>query len=195
MTRVRSLCVFCSSSDLVPQSFRQDAESLADRLVAAGTTLVYGGGSVGLMGALADRMLSRGGRVVGVIPRFLADKELAHGRLTEMIVTETMHERKQEMSRRAEAFAVLPGGFGTLEEFFEILTWKQLHLHDRPIIVANTGGWFDPILAWFDKGVELNMVKKRNVDMVTIVKDAGEIVEELFRQRRSEPAPPTFEKV
>ncbi|HEY5996378.1 MAG TPA: TIGR00730 family Rossman fold protein, partial [Candidatus Deferrimicrobiaceae bacterium] len=122
MTRVRSLCVFCSSSDRVPQSFRKDAESLADRLVAAGTTLVYGGGSVGLMGALADRMLSRGGRVVGVIPRFLADKELAHGRLTEMIVTETMHERKQEMSRRAEAFAVLPGGFGTLEEFFEILT-------------------------------------------------------------------------
>jgi uncharacterized protein (TIGR00730 family) len=194
VTRIRSLCVFCSSSDHVPQAFRSDAESLADRLVAAGTTLVYGGGSVGLMGVLADRVLSRGGSVVGVIPRFLADKELAHGRLTEMIVTETMHERKQEMSRRAEAFAVLPGGFGTLEEFFEILTWRQLHLHARPIVVANTQGWFDPILAWFQKAVELKMVKKGNLDLVTVVPEAGEIVEALFRLRRSETLHPTFDK-
>lgn len=192
--RIRSLCVFCSSSDQVPPAFRTDAETLADRLVAAGITLVYGGGSVGLMGVLADRMLSHGGSVTGVIPRFLAEKELAHGRLTELISTETMHERKQEMSRRAEAFAVLPGGFGTLDEFFEILTWKQLHLHDRPIIVANTDGWFDPILAWFEMAAEMKMVKKRNLELVTVVKDAGEIVETLFRLRRSATPPPSFEK-
>ncbi len=191
--KIGSLCVFCSSSDNVPSAFRADAEALADRLVAAGINLVYGGGSVGLMGVLADRVLSRGGTVTGVIPRFLSEKELAHGRLTELILTETMHERKQEMSRRAEAFAVLPGGFGTMEEFFEILTWKQLHLHDRPIVVANTEGWFDPILAWFENAVELRMVKRRNVEMVTVVKDAAGIVEALFSFRRAESTLSSFE--
>lgn len=193
--KIRSLCVFCSSSNHVPESFRADAESLADRLAAAGISLVYGGGSVGLMGVLANRMLARGGTVTGVIPRFLADKELSHGRLTELILTETMHERKQEMSRRADAFAVLPGGFGTMEEFFEILTWKQLHLHDRPIVVANTEGWFDPILAYFEKAVELKMVKRRNVEMLAVAANAGEVVETLFRLRRTVSGSPTFENI
>jgi uncharacterized protein (TIGR00730 family) len=147
------------------------------------------------MGVLADRMLSRGGRVVGVIPRFLADKELAHGRLTELVLTDTMHERKQEMSRRADAFAVLPGGFGTLEEFFEVLTWKQLRLHDRPIVVSNRDGWFDPILAWFRTAVDSRMVKRRNLDLLTVVTDGGEIVDAIFRLRRAEGVHPVFDKV
>jgi hypothetical protein len=192
--QTRSLCVFCSSSNHLPAAFRSDAEALADRLVAADISLVYGGGSVGLMGVLADRVLSRGGRVVGVIPRFLADKELAHGRLTELVLTETMHERKQEMSRRADAFAVLPGGFGTLEEFFEVLTWKQLRLHARPIVVANTGGWFDPVLAYFEKAVELQMVRRKSLDLVTVVDDGAQIVEALFKLRRTDILNPTFEK-
>ena len=120
------LCVFCSSSDLVPEHFREDTIALADRMVEERIGLVYGGGSVGLMGILADRILGGGGNVVGVIPEFLRTEELAHDGLTEMIVTQTMHERKSEMGRRADAFAVLPGGFGTMDEFFEILTWRQL---------------------------------------------------------------------
>lgn len=177
--------MFCSSSDLVPDDLKRDAEALADRMVAAGISLVYGGGSVGLMGVLANRVLARGGKAIGVIPRFLADKELAHPRLTELVLTETMHERKQEMSRRADAFAVLPGGFGTLEEFFEVLTWKQLHLHDRPIIVANAGGWFDPVAAYFEKAVELRMVRRKNLGLFTVVERGEQVVEALFRIRRS----------
>lgn len=183
--KIESICVFCSSSDQVPDDLKQDAEALADRMVAAGISLVYGGGSVGLMGVLANRVLARGGKAIGVIPRFLADKELAHPRLTELVLTETMHERKQEMGRRADAFAVLPGGFGTLEEFFEVLTWKQLHLHDRPIIVANAGGWFDYVAAYFEKAVELRMVRRKNLGLFTVVERGEQVVEALFRIRRS----------
>jgi uncharacterized protein (TIGR00730 family) len=194
VTRVRRLCVFCSSSDRVPEAFREDARTLADAMADAGISLVYGGGSIGLMGTLADRLLARGGRVVGVIPRFLADKELAHGGLAELVVTETMHERKTEMSRRADAFAVLPGGFGTMEEFFEVLTWKQLRLHDRPVVVANTGGWFDPLLDWFARAVELKMVKRGNLGMLTVVPDAGGIVGALRRLRPKAAAPSALER-
>ena len=180
---ISTLCVFCSSSDLVPDRFRVDTVALADGMVRTGISLVYGGGSVGLMGILADRVLGGGGNVVGVIPEFLRTKELAHEGLTEMIVTKSMHERKIEMSRRADAFAVLPGGFGTMDEFFEILTWRQLGLHAKPIIVANTGGWFDPILSYFRQAENRGMVSRENLALVEIV-DAGEKVVETLRGLR-----------
>src|SRR3989304_3282344 len=127
--KIHRLCVFCSSSNLVPEHFRSDAIALADRLIDEKITLVYGGGSVGLMGILAGRFLGGGGEVSGATPESPPGEELAHEGLTEMVVTRSMHERKIEMSRRADAFAVLPGGFGTMDEFFEILTWKQLGRH------------------------------------------------------------------
>jgi uncharacterized protein (TIGR00730 family) len=181
--KIRTLCVFCSSSNLVPELFRSDAIVLADRLVDEKITLVYGGGSVGLMGVLADRVLEKGGGVIGVIPEFLRTEELAHDGLTEMIVTGSMHDRKIEMSRRADAFAVLPGGFGTMDEFFEILTWKQLALHAKPIVVANTGGWFDPILAFFRQAENHRMVSGENLRLVEVVDSAARVVDALLRRR------------
>jgi len=177
---IRTLCVFCSSSNLIPEHFRNDAIALADRLVDERITLVYGGGSVGLMGVLANRILEKGGEAIGVIPEFLRTEELAHEGLTDMIVTGSMHERKIEMGRRADAFAVLPGGFGTLDEFFEILTWKQLGLHSRPILVANTDGWFDPLLEFFRRAVEVQTVSPSNLDLFRVVPDAPGVVDALI---------------
>jgi uncharacterized protein (TIGR00730 family) len=191
---IHTLCVFCSSSNLVPEHFRKDAIVLADRMVEGNITLIYGGGSVGLMGILADRVLGRGGKVIGVIPEFLRTEELAHEGLTEMIVTQSMHERKIEMSRRADAFAVLPGGFGTMDEFFEILTWKQLGLHERPIVVANTGGWFDPILSFFRQAESQRMVSGENLALVEIVRSGEQVVEYLMRVRDLSGAQPRLSR-
>lgn len=188
------LCVFCSSSNLVPKLYREDAVALADRMAEEGMTLVYGGGSVGLMGILADRILSRGGKVIGVIPGFLRTEELAHEGLTEMIITESMHERKTEMSRRADAFAILPGGFGTMDEFFEILTWKQLGLHSRPIVVANTGGWFDPILAYFRLAESQRMVSRGNLGLIDVVDSGEKVVDVLLRRGATGPSVPRLSR-
>ena len=192
--KIHRLCVFCSSSNLVPDPFRTDAIALADRLIDEKITLVYGGGSVGLMGILADRILCRGGEVIGVIPEFLRTEELAHEGLTEMVVTRSMHERKIEMSRRADAFAVLPGGFGTMDEFFEILTWKQLGLHAKPIVVANTGGWFDPILSFFRRAENQRMVSRENLALVEVVGSADLVVDALLRRRDPDGALPRLSR-
>lgn len=184
---IRRLCVFCSSSDRLPERFRAETRALGERMADRGMELVYGGGSVGLMGVLADAVLAGGGKVTGVIPDFLSTKELAHFGLTKMIVTRTMHERKQEMSRLADAFAILPGGFGTLDEFFEILTWKQLGLHSRPIVVANSGRWFDPLMEYCRRAVESGTVTQGNAELFTVVRRAPDVVDCLVR-KRSAPA-------
>lgn len=176
------LCVFCSSSNHLPESFRRDAEALADRMIMRGISLVYGGGSVGLMGVLANRVLAGGGTVIGVIPEFLRTEELAHEGVTRMIVTGSMHERKMEMSRLSDAFAVLPGGFGTMDEFFEILTWKQLGLHSRPILVANTNGWFDPLLEFLQRAVDVQTVSASNLALFRVVPSAPGVVDALLPQ-------------
>jgi len=191
---ISMLCVFCSSSNLVPENFREDTIALGDRMVEERIALVYGGGSVGLMGILADRVLGGGGKVIGVIPEFLCTEELAHEGLTEMIITQTMHERKIEMSRRADAFAVLPGGFGTMDEFFEILTWRQLGLHAKPIIVANTGGWFDPILSYFHHAESQRMVSRENLGLVEVVSAGENVVETLLRRRDPAGTLPRFSR-
>jgi hypothetical protein len=186
---LRRLCVFCSSSDHLPEAFREEARALGNRMAKEGIELVFGGGSVGLMGVLADAVLAGGGTVTGVIPSFLATKELAHEGITRQVVTRTMHERKQEMSRLADAFAILPGGFGTLDEFFEILTWKQLGLHDRPIVVANTGGWFEPLREFCRQAVSWGAVTRRNVELFSVVPSAMEVVPALHRIRAAAAAP------
>jgi uncharacterized protein (TIGR00730 family) len=180
---LRRLCVFCSSSNHLPESYRWEARALGARMAGEGIELVYGGGSVGLMGVLADAVLAGGGKVTGVIPDFLSTKELAHDGITRMVVTRSMHERKQEMSRMADAFAVLPGGFGTLDEFFEILTWKQLGLHSRPIVVANSGGWFDPLMAYCRHAVATGAVTRGNLELFTVVDRAQEVLDAVGRRR------------
>ncbi len=140
------IAVFCGSSPGRDPRYAAEAHALGRAIGQAGATLVYGGGSVGLMGTLADAALSVGGRVVGVIPQLLARPEVAHAGLAELIIVGTMHERKMLMSQRSAAYIALPGGFGTYDELIEVVTWRQLGLHDKPIIVINQNGFFDALI-------------------------------------------------
>ena len=149
MPRIRSLCVYCGSAGAVDETYRAAATELGERLAAAGIDLVYGGGRIGLMGLLADAALAGGGRVVGVIPAALRDAELAHHGASELVIAGSMHERKRLMAERADAFAVLPGGTGTLDETFEIVTWRQLGLHDKPIFLVDVAGYWQPLIDLF----------------------------------------------
>ena len=150
MSNIRRLCVYCGSSGAVEPQFREAASELGARLGAAGIELVYGGGRVGLMGLLADAALSASGKVTGVIPARLRDAEVAHTGLTELVVVDSMHDRKRLMAEKADAFAVLPGGIGTLDELFEIVSWKQLGLHDKPILLVDIGGYWAPLRGLLD---------------------------------------------
>lgn len=159
MTKIKSLCVYCGSSDIGPASHRAAAAALGRQLAESGIELVFGGGRVGLMGIVADSALRAGGRVVGIIPEHLVRAEVGHAKVSELLIVKTMHERKEAMFRRADAFAMLPGGAGTLDETFEILTWKQLRLHDKPIIVANIDGYWQPFIDLIEATIANNYAK------------------------------------
>jgi uncharacterized protein (TIGR00730 family) len=146
MPRLKSVCVYCGSSNRGPRRHQDAAYELGHRLADAGIDLVFGGGRVGLMGRLADGALTAGGKVTGVIPEHLIRAEVGHARVTHLVVTKSMHERKAAMFRLADAFVILPGGPGTLDEFFEIVTWRQLRLHDKPIVLVDLGGYWRPLL-------------------------------------------------
>jgi uncharacterized protein (TIGR00730 family) len=150
---VRSVCVFCGSSAGARPEYATAAETLGREIARRGLTLVYGAGNVGLMGVVADACLAEGGRVVGFIPESLVAWEVAHEGLTERYVTRSMHERKMGMADRADAFVALPGGVGTFEELFEVLTWAQLGIHNKPVALLNTAGFYDPLLALLDHAV------------------------------------------
>lgn len=145
------LCVYCSSSNDISEHYVVAARALGEGMARRGWGLVYGGGSVGLMGAVAVSVQAHGGRVVGIIPQALLDREVGFLEADELIVTTTMRERKQLMDERADAIVTLPGGFGTLEELLEMLTLRQLTYHDKPIVIVNLGGFFDPLLAMFER--------------------------------------------
>jgi len=150
---MRNLAVFCGSAAGVRPAYAASAVALADALARRGTGLVYGGGSVGLMGILADACLARGVPVVGVIPRHLEERELGHNGCTELHVVETMHARKALMAARADAFLALPGGIGTLEELFEVYTWGQLGLHPKPVALLDVDGYYAPLVGFLDHTV------------------------------------------
>src|SRR5258707_4928847 len=154
MATVKRLCVYCGASDLVDPVYRAAAVELGTRLADAGIELVYGGGRIGLMGRLADAVLQAGGRVTGIIPAHLDNREIGHHGVNELIVVGSMHERKQLMFERSDAFAVLPGGIGTIEEAFEIITWKQLRLHDKPIVVVDIAGYWQPFQSLVDHVID-----------------------------------------
>lgn len=147
---MNTIAVFCGSSEGASPVYRERAQELGRELAGRGIALVYGGARVGLMGAVADAVLERGGRVIGVLPRFLQAREIAHEGLSELMLVESMHERKAKMAELADGFIALPGGPGTMDEFFEIFTWGQLGLHRKPCGLLNVGGYFDPILSMFD---------------------------------------------
>ncbi len=148
MTLLQAACVFCGSLPGATPEYLQAARELGAALARREVAVVYGGGHVGMMGALADSALAAGGRVVGVIPEHLMRPEVAHQRLTELLVVDSMHTRKRVMASRADAFIVLPGGYGTLEEMFEMVTWRQLRLHAKPVGLVNVAGYFDHLLAF-----------------------------------------------
>jgi uncharacterized protein (TIGR00730 family) len=170
----RRVCVFCGSSLGVKPAYRSEAVTLGRLLGEAGLGLVYGGAQVGLMGALADAALANGGEVIGVIPRTLAGIEVAHQRLSQLVLVDTMHERKALMAQEADAFVALPGGFGTLDEFFEILTWAQLNIHAKPCVLVNTGGYYDHLLSFLHVAVDQGFLKQENFALIHIVADAAE---------------------
>ncbi|KQR71249.1 TIGR00730 family Rossman fold protein [Pedobacter sp. Leaf176] len=179
MNKLKAVCVYCGSNFNGDIQLRKAIKQLAETLVDHKIKLVYGGGSVGVMGVLANDVLELGGSVTGVIPQFLLDKEVGHKGVTEMIVTENMHQRKQKMADLSDGFVILPGGFGTLEEFFEVLTWLQLGLHNKPIGVLNINGFYDPLFAQMEMMVQSKFLKPANRDLVFNEGDAASLIDKM----------------
>ena len=179
--QIRSVCVYCGSAIGTDQRYRAAAADLGRNLAAAGIAMVFGGGHIGLMGVAADAALAGGDRVIGVIPAALRDRELAHGRVGELVVVDTMHDRKRVMAERSDAFAVLPGGIGTLDEFFEILTWRQLALHDTPIFLVDVAGYWQPLRTLLDHIVAHNFAADLVPRLLEIVPDVPTLMAALRR--------------
>jgi uncharacterized protein (TIGR00730 family) len=177
--QIRRLCVYCGSSPGTDQRYGDAARTLGAGLAAAGVELVYGGGRNGLMGLVADAVLAGGGRVTGVIPLHLQHRELAHLGLTELLVVDSMHERKRVMADRADAFAVLPGGVGTLDETVEILSWRQLGLHDKPIYIVDIAGYWSPLARLFEHIVASDFAAPLVPRLVRFVPDIAALLAEL----------------
>lgn len=186
---MKRICVFAGSSRGAREEYASAAQQLARELVAQGYEVVYGGGKVGMMGVLADAALGAGGRVIGVIPKALLEKEVAHAGLTELRVVGSMHERKAMMAELSVGFIALPGGLGTMEEFFEVLTWSQLGLHAKPCGLLNVSGYFDPLLAFLDSTVSERFVKSEHRALVITSTSPTELLERLAAYR-----PPHVEK-
>ncbi len=168
---MQRVCVFCGSSAGADPAFAAAARELGQALARRQLGLVYGGGNIGLMGLLADAVLAAGGEVFGVIPQALVDKELAHRGVTELRIVRSMHERKAVMAGLAEAFVALPGGYGTLEEFCEILTWAQLGLHSKPCGLLNVAGFYDPLLAQIERGVEQRFIREQHRRLLLVERE------------------------
>ncbi|MGK7396213.1 MAG: TIGR00730 family Rossman fold protein [Candidatus Cyclobacteriaceae bacterium M3_2C_046] len=173
------ICVFCGSKKGKDPVFEEQARILGQIMAGRNYTLVYGGGGIGLMGVLADEVIHLGGRVIGVIPRFLSDRELGHDNLTELILVDSMHQRKQKMAELADAFIALPGGYGTLEELCEILTWRQLSLIQKPIGLLNMNGYFDHLVKLFDTMVEQEFLSVANQNLIKVEKDPVILIDKL----------------
>ncbi len=180
---MKRVCVYCGSSPGRLPGYREAARELAHEMVARGLDLVYGGGSVGVMGAVADAVLERGGAVTGVIPRSLATKELAHDGLTELIVVGSMHERKAKMAELSDAFVALPGGWGTCEEIFEMLTWAQLGFHAKPCGLLNVAGYYDPLFAFLEHAIAERFVKEEYRPMMIMEDDPGRLIDRFAAYR------------
>jgi uncharacterized protein (TIGR00730 family) len=177
----RSVCVFCASSNGTDPIFREAAISLGRAIAERCWHLIYGGAEVGLMGAMADAALAASGAVTGVIPHALVSREIAHRRLTQLIEVDSMHERKAEMTRRADAFLILPGGLGTLDEMCEVLTWAQLGIHDKPIVLINIAGYWEAFLGMLDAAVAAGFLRQSQHSLLLVATDADAACDALAR--------------
>ncbi len=182
MSFVRSLCVYCGSSSRGAASHRAAAQELGAELARRRIRLIYGGGMVGLMGLCADAALKEDGLVTGVIPRFLDEQEVGHHGITELIVCDSMHARKQRMFELADAFAVLPGGYGTLDEAFEMITWRQLTLHDKPVFLVNVDGFWNPLDALLKHVIAENYAHPETASLYQIVDGVAGLFQALERE-------------
>jgi len=178
---LKSVCVFCGSSFGARPAYKAAARRIGELLGQRKVTLVYGGGNVGLMGVVADAVMNAGGAVIGVIPQSLADKEVAHYEITKLFVVDSMHERKAKMAELSDAFVALPGGFGTFEEFCEIVTWSQLGFHQKPCGILNVDGYFDALLSQFDHGVTEEFVRQEHREIVISSDSPSELLDRLAR--------------
>jgi len=176
-----SVCVYCGSRSGVTPLHAEHARATGHWIGSHGGQLVYGGGRSGLMGLVADATLQAGGTVIGIIPKALVALEVAHRGCTELLVVETMHERKRMMAERSDVFLALPGGIGTLEELFEIWTWRQLGYHDKPVGVLNSGGYFDGLLAFLRTGIAQQFMNDWQMDLVRVGADPGQLLPALVQ--------------
>ena len=172
----RRVAVYCGSASGNKSAFLAEACALGAAIAAAGLGLVYGGATAGLMGAVADAALAGGAEVIGVLPDVLADKEIAHAGLTRLELVSTMHERKARMAKLADAFLILPGGYGTLEELLEVVTWAQLRIHNKPVVLINIVEYWDGLLAFLDTAVAAGFLKPKNRELLWVAADANEAI-------------------
>lgn len=182
MIAPRSICVYCGSSTGNHPRYREAAIALGKTIAENGLRLIYGGGGVGLMGVLSEAVMQHGGKVTGIMPGFLREKEGYRGEIDELFIVESMHERKQMMFERADAFAILPGGFGTLDETFEIVTWRQLELHDKPIVLINIDGYWDPLLAMIDRQIEEGFLRPEFQGLISVVDGPEQVIPALVAE-------------
>ena len=186
MTAVDTICVFCGSSPGTDPAFTAAAARFGTGMAERGIALVYGGASVGLMGVVADAAMAAGGRATGVITESLAGHEIAHGTLSDLHVVATMHERKALMSELSDAFVMLPGGFGTYEEFMESVTWAQLGIHDKRCAILNVDGFFDDLLVFVRHAVGQGFIRARQVEALVISDDVDELLDSLVGSNRDQ---------
>ncbi|MDH5749019.1 MAG: TIGR00730 family Rossman fold protein [Rhodospirillales bacterium] len=185
MSIIKSVCVFCGSRKGVDPAFDAAARDFGEIIIDEGCDFVYGGGSIGLMGAIAETVLAGGGKVTGVIPDFLTKYEVGNPGVTELIVVESMHDRKRIMFERSDGFVILPGGIGSLDEMFEIISWKQLQQHSKPVVVLNVNGYWDPFVALIDAVIKDGFGHHKVKELFTVV----DRVDEVFPALRSAPEP------
>ena len=176
---MKSITVFCGASLGKDERFKEQAFTLGQRLAQQKIRLIYGGAKIGIMGAIADGALSLGGEVIGVIPAFLKSKEVAHDKLSDLITVQSMHERKAKMNELSDGVIALPGGFGTLEELFEMLTWAQLGLHSKPIGLLNTAGYYDALISMIQKMSEMELLSAQNQNMLLLSSNMDELLEKM----------------
>jgi uncharacterized protein (TIGR00730 family) len=190
-----SLCVYCGSRNGTEEAHAQAARDVGTLIGRSGWQLVYGGGRAGLMGEVADAALAAGARVIGVIPSSLMDRERGHQGLHELHVVETMHQRKQMMAERSDAFVALPGGIGTFEELFEVWTWRQLGYHDKPIGLLNAGGYYDPLLAFLTHAQQQGFMSDEQRTLLEVDADAQRLIQRLGELAKGTTAPDDYRRI
>lgn len=191
---MKSICVFCGSSIGSDDIYADETKKLAKIFLKEDLELVYGGGNVGLMGVMAGILMKGGGKVTGIMPEFLMRREHADLEITKLVIVHSMHERKAMMAELSHAFIILPGGIGTMEEFFEVWTWEQLRLHNKPIGVLNIDGYYNPLIKFLDRAVKKGFLKKEDRDLILVDEEAKKLLKKMKKHYKLNHTDPGIEK-